>query len=87
MILGAIVLVEFNFKEVREINIFAMVLVIQSLPFIAAVLLALVERSALNDFATWRNIETRVTARLPRRTPLVKAPAPVPVQKQTELAQ
>jgi exo-beta-1,3-glucanase (GH17 family)/cellulose synthase/poly-beta-1,6-N-acetylglucosamine synthase-like glycosyltransferase len=87
LILGAIVLVEFNFKEVREINIFAVVLVIQSLPFIAAVLLALVERSALNDFVTWRNIETRVTALLPRRAPLVKAPAPVPVQKQTELVQ
>jgi exo-beta-1,3-glucanase (GH17 family)/cellulose synthase/poly-beta-1,6-N-acetylglucosamine synthase-like glycosyltransferase len=87
LILGAIVLVEFNFKEVREINIFAVVLVIQSLPFIAAALLALVERSAFNDFVTWRNIETRVTALLPRRAPLVKSPAPVPVQKQTELAQ
>ncbi|HEX3440203.1 MAG TPA: glycosyltransferase [Pseudolabrys sp.] len=87
LILGAIILVERNFKEVREINIFAVVLVIQSLPFIAAVLLALIERSALNDFVTWRNMETRLTALLPRRAPLVKAPAPVPVQKQTELAQ
>jgi hypothetical protein len=87
LILGAIVLVERNFKEVREINIFAVVLLIQSLPFIAAVLIAAVERSALNDFVTWRNIETRLAGLLPRRAPLVEAPAPVPVQKQTELAQ
>ena len=34
-----------NYKEVREINIFAVVLVVQSLPFLAAVGLALIERS------------------------------------------
>jgi len=70
LILGAIVLVEFNFKEVREINIFALVLVVQSLPFIAAVALALIERSPLNDFATWRAMRSRVLELVGRPTPL-----------------
>ncbi len=87
LILGAIVLVETNLKEVREINIFAMVLVIQSLPFIAAVTVALIERSALNDFATWHELQTRATALIARRPALVKAPAPAPVQEQRELVQ
>ena len=34
-----------------------------------------------------RHIETSLAGLLPRRAPLVEAPAPVPVQKQTELAQ
>ena len=55
LILGAIVLIVTNSKEVREINIFALVLVVQSLPFIAAVGLAVIERTPLNDFAYWRN--------------------------------
>ena len=49
--LGAVVLVVTNIKQVREINIFAVVLVVQSLPFIAAVGLAVFERTRLNDFA------------------------------------
>ena len=67
LIAGAVVLVEMNFKEVREIYIFAGVLVIQSLPFIAAVALALVERSRFNDFATWHALEIKVASRLPKR--------------------
>ena len=56
-------------KEVREINIFAVVLVVQSLPFIAAVGLAVIERTRLNDFAYWRALEARVrrTAAAARR--------------------
>ncbi len=87
LIAGAIVLVATNIKEVREINIFAMVLVIQSLPFIAAVVIALVERSPINDFATWREAHARVTSVVARRPALVKAPAPAPVQEQRELVQ
>ena len=85
LILGAVVLIEFNFKEVHEIYIFAAVLVVQSLPFLAAVALALIERSPLNDFATWRAIETRLVELMPRRA--LPKPAPAPVQKQTEIVQ
>ena len=93
LILGAVILVQTNIKEVREINIFAAVLVIQSLPFIAAVAIALMERSRLNDFATWRELETSFgeligRARRPARIAESVAPTPAPMaQKQTELAQ
>jgi hypothetical protein len=77
LLFGALVLVETNIREVREINIFAAVLVIQSLPFIAAVGLALIERTRLNDFAAWRGLDLRLPARAPKRTPaLVKATVP-----------
>jgi cellulose synthase/poly-beta-1,6-N-acetylglucosamine synthase-like glycosyltransferase len=90
LILGAIALVLTNYKEVREINIFAFVLVVQSLPFIAAVGLAVIERTRLNDFAYWRNVEARVTRLLPvlrRSSALAKAPQPVPTQNPGELVQ
>ena len=100
---GAMVLIATNAKEIREINVFAAVLVIQSLPFIAAVALALLERSRINDFATWRNLDARVAGLLRRPAaqavtsavagaiaaqPAVQTvPVVVPSQEQVELAQ
>jgi len=69
LISSAAVLVATNFKEIREINIFSVVLLIQSLPFIAAVSLAVMERTRFNEFATWRAIDTRVEELLGRRAP------------------
>jgi exo-beta-1,3-glucanase (GH17 family)/cellulose synthase/poly-beta-1,6-N-acetylglucosamine synthase-like glycosyltransferase len=84
LLIGCAVILEWtNSKEVREIDIFAAVLVIQSLPFIAAAGLALIERSRLNDFATWRALDTRLGELMPRRARIAKAvasaPAVVPV--------
>jgi cellulose synthase/poly-beta-1,6-N-acetylglucosamine synthase-like glycosyltransferase len=62
LIIGAVVLVATNIKQVREINLFAAVLCVQSLPFLSAVLMAALERSSLNDFATWRAAEARFFA-------------------------
>jgi exo-beta-1,3-glucanase (GH17 family) len=91
LIASAVVLVATNTKDIREINIFAVVLVIQSLPFIAAVTLAVVERTRLNEFATWRTLEARFAELLPRRATIAKAastaPVQVQVQKQGELVQ
>jgi cellulose synthase/poly-beta-1,6-N-acetylglucosamine synthase-like glycosyltransferase len=81
LILGAAVLVATNVKDVREINIFAVVLLVQSLPFVAAVGLALVERSRFNEFATWRTLEARVGELIARRP----AATPAPVAERTEL--
>ena len=81
LIVGAVTLYVTNINSVREINIFAVVLGVQSLPFIAAVALAAIERSPLNDFATWRTLEARFVELLPKRTPAiakVAAPAPAP---------
>jgi hypothetical protein len=74
LISGALVLVATNHEQIREIYIFAGVLVIQSLPFLSAVAIAALEGSRANDFAFWRSIEARLGEVLPRRA--VKAPAP-----------
>jgi len=79
LLIGAAVLVMTNTKEVREIYIFAAVLVVQSVPFIAAVLLASVERTPLNDFATWRSLEARLAELVGRQAPLPTAASPAPV--------
>jgi exo-beta-1,3-glucanase (GH17 family)/cellulose synthase/poly-beta-1,6-N-acetylglucosamine synthase-like glycosyltransferase len=83
LILGAVTLYATNIKEIREINIFAVVLLVQSLPFIAAVTMAVIERTPLNDFAYWRTLEARFADMLPKRP--VRAPA-ASAQKQ-EIAQ
>jgi cellulose synthase/poly-beta-1,6-N-acetylglucosamine synthase-like glycosyltransferase len=57
--IGAAVLIVTNTKEVREIYVFAFVLVLQSLPFLSAVALALLENSRINQFAFWRNARIR----------------------------
>jgi hypothetical protein len=75
-------LVETNVREVREIYLFAAVLVIQSVPFLAAVALALLERSALNDFGTWRRLQERTLALLPRRLTLAKVPTAAPDKRE-----
>ncbi|MBV9262194.1 MAG: glycosyltransferase, partial [Pseudolabrys sp.] len=87
LILGAIVLIQMNIKEIREINIFAAVLVIQAIPFLAAVGLATIERSRLNDFATWRAIETKVAELLPVRPAVAKLPTSTtpPAKEQRDL--
>ncbi len=90
LILGAIVLVETNYKEVREINIFAVVLIVQSLPFIAAVGLAVIERTRLNEFAYWRSLEARVAELLPitrRSTTMAEVTRTAPAPKPGELIQ
>ena len=55
LLLGAGVLVVTNSqKEVREIYIFAAVLVLESLPFLSAVAIAILESSRINSFEFWR---------------------------------
>ena len=61
---------------------FAGVLVLQSLPFLSAVAIAILESSRINSFAFWRNSAVR-TAELiglrPVALPGVAAPAAPPV--------
>ena len=60
LLIGAAVLIVTNSqKEVREIYIFAGVLVLQSLPFLSAVAIAILESSRINSFAFWRNTGIR----------------------------
>jgi exo-beta-1,3-glucanase (GH17 family)/cellulose synthase/poly-beta-1,6-N-acetylglucosamine synthase-like glycosyltransferase len=60
LLIGALTLVVTNYKQVREINIFAWVLVVQSLPFLAAMTLALIEGTRFNSFGFWRGIEAKL---------------------------
>jgi hypothetical protein len=79
LIVGAITLTVTNIRAVREIDIYAIVLLVQSLPFIAAVVIAAIERTPLNDFAFWRTLEGRFADMLSRRKPAVaKIAAPAP---------
>jgi exo-beta-1,3-glucanase (GH17 family)/cellulose synthase/poly-beta-1,6-N-acetylglucosamine synthase-like glycosyltransferase len=90
LLLGAAVLYAFNVKEIHEINIFAIVLVVQSLPFIAAVGLAVIERTRLNEFAYWRSLEARAGELLPitrRTTTVAEITRPTPAPKPGELVQ
>jgi exo-beta-1,3-glucanase (GH17 family)/cellulose synthase/poly-beta-1,6-N-acetylglucosamine synthase-like glycosyltransferase len=56
---AAVLVVTNNFKEVREIYVFAVVLVLESLPFLSAVAIAILENSRLNAFTFWRNTGIR----------------------------
>ncbi len=78
LLLSATFLYATNWERVSEINLYALVLAVQSLPFIAAVSLAALEPSRINDFAFWRHLETRVAGLLPQRQ-RVPAEAAVPV--------
>jgi exo-beta-1,3-glucanase (GH17 family)/cellulose synthase/poly-beta-1,6-N-acetylglucosamine synthase-like glycosyltransferase len=88
LIASAILLHVTNWERVREVDLFALVLVVQSLPFLASVVIAAVEGTRANDFAAWRSLETRVVDLVTRRKSAAKAPAPIlPADKQVETAQ
>jgi cellulose synthase/poly-beta-1,6-N-acetylglucosamine synthase-like glycosyltransferase/exo-beta-1,3-glucanase (GH17 family) len=74
LLAGAIVLSWFNINEVREISLFAGVLVLQSLPFLAAAGIALFEGSRFNDYAAWSALEAQLRG-VPQDGAL---PTPVP---------
>ena len=60
LLVGAVVLVVMNnSKQVREIYVFAAVLVLESLPFLSAVGIAILETSRVNAFSFWRNSAVR----------------------------
>jgi exo-beta-1,3-glucanase (GH17 family)/cellulose synthase/poly-beta-1,6-N-acetylglucosamine synthase-like glycosyltransferase len=56
---AAVLVVTNNAKEVREIYVFAAVLVLESLPFLSAVAIAILENSRINAFSFWRNSAVR----------------------------
>jgi exo-beta-1,3-glucanase (GH17 family)/cellulose synthase/poly-beta-1,6-N-acetylglucosamine synthase-like glycosyltransferase len=90
LVVGAFTLVVTNYKQVHEINIFAFVLVVQSLPFIAAAVIALIEGTRFNSFAYWCGIEARAAELLPQRrviTQVMAEPPKVPADNRIEAAQ
>ncbi len=77
LIIGAIVLVANNPLHITEIYLFAVVLVVQSLPFLSGALLAAVEGRRINEFAFWTGLQPQVLAALRRRPSEIAAQAPV----------
>jgi exo-beta-1,3-glucanase (GH17 family)/cellulose synthase/poly-beta-1,6-N-acetylglucosamine synthase-like glycosyltransferase len=80
LLVGAVVLVVFNMKGVREIDIFAGVLVLQSLPFLSAVAIAILENSRANQFSFWKQSAIRAAELIGLRreaVPMVGAPSSV----------
>jgi exo-beta-1,3-glucanase (GH17 family)/cellulose synthase/poly-beta-1,6-N-acetylglucosamine synthase-like glycosyltransferase len=76
LLIGAVIVVATNYKQIHEVNIFALVLVVQSLPFLAAVGIAVLEASRFNEFAYWRSVEAKVAAQLPQPAPAAVTEAP-----------
>jgi exo-beta-1,3-glucanase (GH17 family)/cellulose synthase/poly-beta-1,6-N-acetylglucosamine synthase-like glycosyltransferase len=64
--IGAALLVLTNRNEIREIYVFAVVLVVQSLPFLAATAIAALEGSKVNETAYWAGLATRARALVTR---------------------
>jgi exo-beta-1,3-glucanase (GH17 family)/cellulose synthase/poly-beta-1,6-N-acetylglucosamine synthase-like glycosyltransferase len=91
LLVGAgVLVVTNNAKQIREIYIFAAVLVLESLPFLSAVAIAILESARINSFAFWRNAGVR-TAELiglrPVSLPGVAAPSqPVASEVQREVS-
>jgi cellulose synthase/poly-beta-1,6-N-acetylglucosamine synthase-like glycosyltransferase/exo-beta-1,3-glucanase (GH17 family) len=81
LVAAAVLVVTNSTNQVREIYIFAGVLVLESLPFLAAVAIAILESSRINSFKFWHDTGVR-TAELiglrPVALPSVTAP-PQPV--------
>jgi exo-beta-1,3-glucanase (GH17 family)/cellulose synthase/poly-beta-1,6-N-acetylglucosamine synthase-like glycosyltransferase len=60
LLVGAgVLIVTNNYKEITEIYIFAAVLVLESLPFLSAVAIAILENSRINAFSFWTNATVR----------------------------
>jgi hypothetical protein len=88
LLIGAAVLVATNsFKQVTEIYIFAGVLVLQSLPFLAAVAIAILENSRINSFAFWRNTGVRTAELIGLRPVSLPSAIPSPQPVASELHQ
>jgi len=87
LLIGAGVSIITNYKQIREVDIFALVLLVQSLPFLAALALAAIEGSRFNQFAYWRTVEAKVADSLPRPAAVAEAPTQLPTDNHIEAAQ
>ncbi|MDE1935333.1 glycosyltransferase [Bradyrhizobium sp.] len=87
---AAVLVVTNNSKQIREIYIFAGVLVLESLPFLSAVAVAILESSRVNSFKFWHDAGIR-TAELiglrPVALPSVRSPSqPIPSEIRSEVS-
>ena len=63
LLVGAVIVVLDQLQaDPRDQHLCALVLVVQSLPFLAAVAIAAMEGSRFNEFAFWRGVEAQACA-------------------------
>jgi exo-beta-1,3-glucanase (GH17 family)/cellulose synthase/poly-beta-1,6-N-acetylglucosamine synthase-like glycosyltransferase len=87
LLVSAVLLYSTNWERVREINLFAAVLAAQSLPFLAAIVLATLEGLRMNDFSFWRGLRERMASLIPRRAPSTIVLQPSRAERPTAQAQ
>ncbi len=87
LVLGAVTVFVTNYEQVREVNLFALVLLVQSLPFLSAASLAMFETSRFNDFAYLGRLQAAVIGPIRRLKPRTIAPSPAMAEKRIEAAQ
>ncbi|CCD89335.1 Putative beta-(1-3)-glucosyl transferase, ndvB-like [Bradyrhizobium sp. ORS 285] len=59
LLIGATILIMTNYLAITELYIFAAVLILESLPFLSAVAIAVLEMSRINSFDFWRHAKVR----------------------------
>jgi hypothetical protein len=91
LVIGATIVFVTNYERVREINLFGAILLVQSLPFLAAAAVAAFETSRFNDFAYLASLRTRTAELLTRRPALRRVGQSIPsttaVKSRVETAQ
>src|SRR6266403_1675508 len=87
LLLGAATVIVTNAEQVREIHLFACVLIVQSLPFLAATILAVLEETRFNDFAFWKDAEARLAELLPRRPVVSQIGQMSPISQMSQISQ
>jgi exo-beta-1,3-glucanase (GH17 family)/cellulose synthase/poly-beta-1,6-N-acetylglucosamine synthase-like glycosyltransferase len=86
LLVGAAILVVTNsYKEIREIYIFAGVLVLESLPFLSAVAIAILESSRINSFVFWRDTGIRTAELIGLRPVAIPTAVGTPQPVATEI--
>lgn len=89
--IGAGVLIVTNsFRQITEIYIFAGVLILQSLPFLSAVAIAILENSRINEFGFWRRAVVRSAELIGLRPVFMRLPpgggAPIEIPREPTTA-
>ncbi|HUN95733.1 MAG TPA: glycosyltransferase [Bradyrhizobium sp.] len=86
LLLGAAVLVVTNStKQIWEIYVFAVVLVLESLPFLSAVAIAILESSRINTFSFWRNSAVRTAELIGLRPVILPTALRAPTKVRSEV--
>lgn len=86
LLLGAAVLVVTNnTKQIWEIYVFAVVLVLESLPFLSAVAIAILESSRINTFSFWRDSAVRIAELIGLRPVILPTALRAPTKVSSEV--